>query len=262
MSQQINLFNPSLLRKRELLTAANLAIVAVVLLVGVGAWGTAERLQLQRLEAEAQGLAPETKSLQEQLVALTKQVEDAKPSPQLEAQLADAKSQLALRSDILAVLKRGVGGEGTSFGEYLRGLARQTISGLWLTGFSVGEDSAGIEIRGRMSDAAALPEYIRRLNGEKAFKGRAFATLTVDAGKGETTAVPGAAMPAQVAPASTASAPNYLEFILAPVQGAVSSTDSTESTKLASVLPLGDLPLPPDTIRPTNPGKVGMEAKR
>jgi hypothetical protein len=64
-----------------------------------------------------------------------------------------------------------------------------------------------MEIRGRTLDPALLPEYIRRLNAEPAFRGHRFAALSV--------ALPTAPAPAaSVAPAATV--PPWHEFALVP----------------------------------------------
>lgn len=190
MSQQINLYDPALLRRRELLTVTNLAATVLVLLLAMGGWGAALRARLAELNGESLSVESLDKGLQDQMTAMAKQVAGIKPDPRLAAALDSARELLGLRNEVVATLKKGLGSESVSFAEYLRGLARQTPHGLWLTGFSIGADGTSMEIRGRMTDPALLPEYIRRLDGEKAFKGRAFAELRVSPGKTESASVP------------------------------------------------------------------------
>jgi hypothetical protein len=222
MTHQINLYDAALLRKRELLTAANLAAASAVLLVAFGVWGGTVRMQLTTVEAENVELASLLKSRQEQLIAVTSQVANTKPDPRLEAELAAAREQLRRHGDVLAALKRGVGAESPSFAEYLRGFARQAPKGLWLIGFSIANGGSSMEVRGRMTDAALLPEYIGRLNNEKAFRGQAFAALSIAAGKPDA-ATPGA--PAAAAPSA------YLEFTLTPVGAAPSAPPGNAAQK-------------------------------
>lgn len=216
MSQQINLYDPALLEKREWLSAANLVAVSLALAVAMGGWGGWERAKLSALEPEGQMLGPQVKSLQDQIVAIGKQLAEVKPDPRLEAELVSARAVLSSRGEVVAALKKGIGADSPSFAEFLRGFARQSPGGLWLTGLTIGEGGAAMEIRGRMTDPALLPEYIRRLNGEKAFHGRAFAALTVSAGKPILPAGQVASTPA----AATAAAPAYHEFTLTPVAAA------------------------------------------
>jgi len=202
VSQQINLYDPALLRKRELLTALNLAAASGALVLLLGVWGGLARSQLGALEGENRVIDPQVKALQAQKDVMTAQLAAMKPDPQIEAELAAARARLDLHTRQVGELKKGIGTESGGFAEYLRGFARQTPAGLWLTGFAIGDGGASMEIRGRMMDPALLPEYIRRLNGEQAFKGREFSALKVSQGKLEE-APAGSAPPAAQPPAST-----------------------------------------------------------
>lgn len=232
MTQQINLYDPRLRRQRELLTATNLALTAIVLLLIVMAAGAGVRATAGKAETEAALLAPQAKALQDQLPVLGRQLATRKPDARLEQQLAEIKAQESSRIAILALLQKGLGPGAISFAEYLRGFARQTPSGLWLTGFAVAGDGTGMEIQGRTTNPALIAEYIKRLNGEKAFQGRAFAALQLG--------VPRPAVGSSVAAASGTAAANnqppapaYHEFILTPVLDAGAADAAVASKKVA-----------------------------
>lgn len=213
MTQQINLYDAALLRRREWLSATNLAVATLALLTAMTGWSLSARAQLAALENESRTIATQLTSLRERAKGLATRAAALKPDARLEAELASARALLSLRGDVLAALDKGLGTGATGFGEYLRALARQSVGGLWLTGFTVAEGGSGMEIRGRMTDPSLLPEYLRKLNGEPAFQGRAFATLKVSA----------AEPPAASAAAPTAgvrSMPAYHEFVLAPATAA------------------------------------------
>jgi MSHA biogenesis protein MshI len=178
MAQQINLYNPALRWRREWMTLTNLALVAILFALVLAGVGGASRWQASRMKAEAVNLEARLVEARVRLAQLTS-------SPQAvgaKEELASLQQQLAARREVLAALQAGLGkNEATAgFADYLRGLARQTVGGLWLTGFSVAQGGVGIEIRGRMTVADALPDYIRRLNAEKPFQGRQFVSLNVE----------------------------------------------------------------------------------
>lgn len=224
MSQQINLYDPELRRKREFLTLGNLVAMGTTMLMLVVVMGSWERSRLSVFETEARLLAPQIKGMQEQTVAISRMIGGSKVNPQLEAELASARTVLELRGNVVTALGKGVGTDSASFAEYLRGLARQTPTGLWLTAFSIGEGGTGMEIRGRMTDPALLPEYIKRLNGESAFQGRAFAALNVvsvrppaaDPAAAGTAVGTATASGGLIGVANAAQAPLYHEFTLMP----------------------------------------------
>lgn len=220
MSQQINLYNPALLKKRVLLSAENLALATTLLLViMIGSTGLV-RVKVSRLEAEATVLSARLKTEQDQMVTLGREISGRKPNAQLESELKSVGELLVTRQKAVELLGHSLGPSSVSFAEYLNGLARQTPTGIWLTNFAVAVDGSGMEIRGRTNDPALLPDYIQRLNGEKAFKGRAFAAMQLQAGKAETTTATGGVTPP----------PPFHEFALTPRQKLAEEAKSSLSS--------------------------------
>ncbi len=217
MSQQINLLSPDLRQRRELVSAFKVmrAVLVLLLLLGVAALWSGERARSR--EARSQDELARLKTAKEQLAALHKELAARQPNDQLTLELAAATSQLKGREEVMAYLERGGVGSAAGFAQFLRGLARQTQSGLWLTGFSVAEGGRDMEIRGRTLAPAAVPDYIGRLNSEAAFHGRSFAALEIK--RGETDARQAAATPSR-----------YVEF-------ALSSKAPGETTALAEKKP-------------------------
>lgn len=220
MAQQINLFDPALKRQRNWLTLGSVATLAVGLIVAVGALGYVERRALVPLTALSAGNEAQIKAVREQIMALGQQMANRKPDPRLEQEVAARRFLLATRGEVLTLLRKSVGEEaGPPFADYLRGFARQAVPGLWLTAFSLEAQGGGMEIRGRTVDPALLPAYIRRLNSEPVFQGRAFAALKLDTGK------PDAPAPAPSAGGAGAAAPmltaRYHEFSLIPLRANV-----------------------------------------
>lgn len=224
MTQQINLINPDLRKKRELLAATPLAIATGVMLIIliVSAIFVKQRANASLAEADQQ--AAVLKTAQDKLVELSKAVSTLKPNQQLADELANSRSLLNLREEVIAALEGGAFSNAAGFAEYLRGFARQAPPGLWLSGFTIAAGGEEMEIRGRMLDPVTLPEYIQRLNSEKAFQGHSFSTLTIL--RPPPTAVPPSAAvpPPTAAPSATAgiaatakpaaTSPGFVDFVL------------------------------------------------
>lgn len=185
MAQQINLYSPELLKKRDWLALGNVVAVSLVLALLVGGAGYLARQDLPALTAQAATGDAQLKALRDQVTALGQSVATRKPDATLEKELETTRLLAAARGEVLDVLKQRVGPDAVSYAEYLRGFARQTLAGLWLTGFAYDAASGGMEISGRTVDPALLPQYIQRLNREPVFQGRAFAALNLSAGQAE-----------------------------------------------------------------------------
>ena len=185
MAQQINLYNAALRRQRQWLSLANVVLLTGLFAVHLVGIGMVLRTQASaRLEA-AKSLDGRLTSLRAEVAQLAGQLIGGASGDQAARELADLKQQVAMRREVLDALQHGTGltalKEKTAIGfaDYLRGLARQSVDGLWLTGFSVGQGGGGMEVRGRMLAVDRLPAYIKRLNGEATFKGRQFVSLNI-----------------------------------------------------------------------------------
>lgn len=201
MSQQINLFSPIFLTQKKYFSAHTMAQALGLIALGSLAffayafWQTAgmtrqaadttRRLALEqaRLERVGANYAPRGKS---QL---------------LQQEIARLETQMRARAEVLELLKGGEFGRTAGFSEYLRAFARQTVNGLWLTGFNIkGND---MQISGRTLQPELVPTYLQRLQREPAMQGKAFANLEM--------AIPQTEPANKGAPATP---PRYVEFTL------------------------------------------------
>lgn len=209
MSQEINLVNETLRPKQDPLRlryVAAAAGAALVLILGLHLYARVELAGGQKAqraaEARLSGLQQELKTLQEALAA-------RRQDPALAREVERMRAVVAQRQEVLKLASE-LSGDGGDTAEIMRGFARQRVEGVWLTGFSIG--SSGIDIRGRLLDPALLPVYIRRLNGEPAFRGRQFAALDMQGVVPQPPTAGGAATP-RVPPGAAASV-RYTEFAL------------------------------------------------
>ena len=181
MTQQINLYNPVFLRRNPLLEpAALLAYAVVAVLVLMLTANVMVRQQRTQNEALAGALDAQIKAEQEKVAALAAQRSALKKDAVLEAEQGRLETLVRGRRASLTAIQTGAVGSTTGFSEHMRALARQSVSGLWLTGFSIGSGGSEVSLRGRMLDAGLLPRFLGKLGTEKAFEGRGFKALLID----------------------------------------------------------------------------------
>ena len=214
MSQQINLFNPLLRPKSFSLTSAT----AMLCIAGVAAVAAAlvavyEEQQLREVQARAQAIAQAHQEATANHDKLIVEVAKQKPNAQLEAELASLEIQLSARQEVMATLKSGAVGSSEGFSEYMRAFSRQSVSGLWLTGFDIALAGNALALQGRTLSAEHVASYLRRLNQEKTMQGRQFAAMRISQPPPPLAA---AANPAERGEAKDRkpSPPRYLEFMI------------------------------------------------
>lgn len=208
MSGQINLYDRRFLKRRDWLSLDNVAGAAAVVYLSLGLGLVWAASTASARVAEARTAKTELAAVKQAFEAATKAQAERKPSPALVAQVAEVEQLLRRREEIARALESGAVGSSNGFAEHLRGFARQLPGGIWLTGFQI-EAGGAMEIRGRMQNPGALPEYIRRLGTEAGFRGRSFAALTM--GRGESKAVTAVQPAAAPVPAARSEA---IDFVL------------------------------------------------
>ncbi len=123
--------------------------------------------QMSRLYAHAK----------DQLDALANNARARKPSRPLLDRIAQAEQSLQAQQTILSLLQHGELGNRSGFSPYFTALSRQTVSGVWLTGFSVSGLANQLSLSGRALRPELVAQLIRQLGNEPIFAGIHFTTL-------------------------------------------------------------------------------------
>jgi hypothetical protein len=212
MSQNINLVNPAFRKQRQLVTLATVAQCLGVTLAVLLSYHYYLHQQVSGLDAEVRASEGLLKSQRGYVEKLKGRAAAPKLDAQLDADIARLENELKSAREAMAALKGGAFGNQQGFAEYLRAFSRQSMNGLWLTGFTI-SGSGDLEIRGRVLSPDLVPSYIQRLNKEKVLAGRSFSRLEMNRPAPPQPAA-GAAKDAKKDKAP-ARAPRFLEFSLA-----------------------------------------------
>jgi hypothetical protein len=206
MSQNINLFNPAFRKQPRTVTLGTVAQLLLITLATLGGYHYTLQTQVNGLTEELRSSDSLLKS-QRGYVDRLKGKAAAKPDAQLENDIARLEAELKAARDSTEALKGGGFGYQRGFSEYLRAFSRQSLNGLWLTGFTI-SGAGELEIRGRVLSPDLVPSFIQRLNREQVLAGRSFARLEMNR---PPEPVPDKGKDAKKAPP----APRFLEFSMA-----------------------------------------------
>lgn len=208
MSQNINLFTPAFRKQRRVMTLATVLQLLGVTLATLGGYHYTLQQQVSGLTEELRSADGLLKSQRGYVDMLKGKSTAAKPDAQLESDIARLEAELKVARDSMEALKGKGFGDQQGFSEYLRAFSRQSVNGLWLTGFTI-SGSGELEIRGRVVSPDLVASYIQRLNREQVLAGRSFARLEMNRPAPE--AVADKAKDAKKAPP----VPRFLEFSMA-----------------------------------------------
>ena len=186
--QNINLFNADANKEGKDFSLLNMAQGLAVILFGAALFYAYSFYQLSEMK---QQLAESNKALaaeQARLAEMSAEFLRQRSGLTLEQELKKVESELTVQREIINTMKSGVLGNTRGYSEYMQAFARQTINGLWLTGFKIDGDATQMSINGATLSPELVPGYILRLNNEKAMRGKTFTSLQmqlpkVEAGK-------------------------------------------------------------------------------
>lgn len=177
MSQQINLFNPIFLKQKKyfsvltMLQALGLIVFGAALFYGYAAY------QVKLLAKQSEETSKRYAAEQLRFASFLNEFSPQKSNQMLQDELKKFETEMAAQKEVLDALKTGVIGNAGGYSEYMRAFARQTVSGLWLTGFAIEGDGAQMSLQGAVLSPQLVPSYIQRLNKEKIMRGKTFSFL-------------------------------------------------------------------------------------
>jgi len=177
MSQQINLFNPIFLKQKKYFSVVTMVQALGLIVVGSALFYGYAWYQVRALDKQTQEMAKHYEAEQKRLINYANEFSPQRANQLLNEELQALELQANAQSTLLNTLKSGAIGNTQGYSEYMRAFARQSVSGLWLTGFEINGDGAQMSLQGATAGPQLLPAYIQRLSQEPVMKGKSFATL-------------------------------------------------------------------------------------
>ncbi len=180
MKQEVNLYQVGV-RQNKIST---MGIVTILLLLGLAVSLAGVSLytgaQSEEWNRKLQSAEKQRQKLREQVQKLEQQI-SSQDNKDLRERIQKLSTKRDSRKKLLQVLSGTGSTQQQGFAPFLEVLARQNVSGLWLTGFQIdlqGEPS--LRLGGKTTDAEQIPEYLMQLSREKIFSGYTFETLSAE----------------------------------------------------------------------------------
>jgi hypothetical protein len=181
MARQINLINPAFRRQKRHFSAAAMAQGLAAMAVAVILFAAYLSHRVDQAGATLKASDARVASQRDQLLRFGKDFSPQGRSKLLEDELVRAQAQLKSRQALLDALRvEGIGGA-EGFSAYLAAFARQSVSGVWLTGISLDASGEQLGLEGRVLHADLVPVYLRALGKEDVMRGRQVASLKLTA---------------------------------------------------------------------------------
>ena len=175
--QQVNLYQDELKTLKLKFSAATLVQLSAMLLVICSIIAGIRYVQLQQQQSALVEVQQNKNIAMAELQKIQAELSTRKKDEDLAKKIIDRTKELANKQNVYNILSQDEFGNTDGFIEYVSGLARQRVDGLWLTKIRISSGGSDIALHGTTSKPALLPKYLQRLSDEKAFSGTEFQNL-------------------------------------------------------------------------------------
>jgi Tfp pilus assembly protein PilN len=179
MRQQINLYQPVFSSKRKLFGAATVAGALAIVILGLVAFTTHSRMQLEKLGAEVEVLRTEQEERLAQAALSEEQSARGTPA-EIESRIKALSRAIAARTHALQMLQSGAAGQATGFAPRLEALARRHVDGLWIDAIILSGANGSISLAGATVDADNVPRYLQNLAQDAVLTGTRFDDFLIE----------------------------------------------------------------------------------
>ncbi len=178
--QQINLFHPSLRKKKDHLSFENIRLVAVLAVVVLVLISAVQGYLHHRVNSELAQLKQEQQQLMLDVQKVTAELSAISDSSALQETLVSKEKELTNKQNVLSALSGRQFGNVKGFAEHFTGLARQHIDGLWLTGLHIHAGGQKLNLQGSTYVPEKVPKYLQNLSAEPSFSGLEFRSFLME----------------------------------------------------------------------------------
>lgn len=176
MSQQVNLFESGLVKSKDWFTLSFVAAIYILAAIVMVYFYTGIESENAQLLAQRTQTVTQYESMQKKVEEFAKKTVPVDNS-QLEAELKNLNSRFEMQSQMLAIFQQSISENAYHLIDYMRGLASQQLSGVWLTGFKIEPAAQHVSLSGQALQTEEIPLYLDLLSAQKVFEGTQFSGL-------------------------------------------------------------------------------------
>lgn len=170
--QQVNLYQDRFREKRLWISAAQVATVTLLLLVGIAVWSFLLHSEFQQAQQRNLAIKADRDRMTAELSAANAELARLLKDSRIDTEIEDAARQISARKRVLNFVDANRFGSGEGFSSYLVALSRLQVDDVWLSQIRLAEDF--MQIEGSSLSAEQVPGYFERFGDEEIFRGNRF----------------------------------------------------------------------------------------
>lgn len=175
--QQINLYQTGISPGGSVLSfkqAMQLIVVMLVVVMAVSVYQLWHKHSLSKLIAQTQ---KQYNQIQTSVKDLSRQISAQQLDDKLVIDIKKLEAELKDKQHVLGIITNQDFGNIKGFTEQLTGLAKQHISGMWITALELKAGGTQMSLQGSSIRAELVPQFLQRLANEASLSGIEFHTF-------------------------------------------------------------------------------------
>lgn len=180
MRQEINLFQAQFRERAVRFPASLLLQVCAAVLVTMALIAVYANVRVSGVQVELGLIAQQESQAITRLENLRTTIDEVVGETSWAERLEEASTELAEKEASLRLIGGTELGDAQGFARHLKSLARQAMSGLWLTNIALSARGDNIWLQGEALRADLVPTYLQNLADEEPFGDQRFHRLAID----------------------------------------------------------------------------------
>ncbi len=181
IEQQINLYQDRFHGKRMILSAAQLIIFTLILVLGMLAYSITIQLALNDAKAINISLKEQQQNVARELNLANVELARLLADTRLEDRIVDVTREIRARRKVLNFVESNQFGSGHGFSDYLVSLSNLHVDDIWLDEIKFAENY--VRIHGSSLRAELIPVYFDHFSEESVFEGNRFNIFRLERNK-------------------------------------------------------------------------------
>ena len=174
MQQQVNLYQPMFRKQKKVFSSSSMLGVLVLAFVIFGAVFGFARWNVHSLAQQSETMKSQHTTELARLESLSKRFPVKKKSRRLEDDLKKLQKERQAKQYLVKTLTDRSIGNSDGFSEYLVGVAKHRVQGMWLNRLELTQGGNVIGIYGSTLRPELVPQFLQALAAEDSFRGSNF----------------------------------------------------------------------------------------
>ena len=178
IEQQINLYQDQFRDKKTLISAGQLGVLLVLVVIGMAVYSLLIHNDLEDAREFNQVLKERQVSIADELNSANAEMAKLLADTRMDEQISGISREISARRRVLNFVDANQFGSGEGFSPYLVSLSNLHMNNVWLDEIRFAENY--IRLHGSALDAELVPEYFDQFGGEAVFVGRRFEVFQLE----------------------------------------------------------------------------------